>query len=77
MNVVCFSFRQESQRASEKAIRDYLERLRMDGTAFFTATLYHGTPAIRAAVSNWRTREADIDAAWQALLRCLPPSITG
>jgi hypothetical protein len=34
---------------------------------FFTPTLYKGTPAIRAAVSNWLTSENDINIAIEVL----------
>lgn len=65
MNVVCFSPRIEN--ASMDLIRDFLSLVRDDGRAFFTPTLYQGTPAIRAAISNWQTEESDIEIAAQAL----------
>lgn len=38
-----------------------------DGRAFFTQTIYKGKPGIRAAISNWRTAEKDIEIAWEVL----------
>jgi glutamate/tyrosine decarboxylase-like PLP-dependent enzyme len=64
MNVVCFTLAGNKSAADVKA---FLDRIRDDGTAFFTPTTYKGTPAIRAAVSNWLTSEKDIDITIQAL----------
>lgn len=58
MNVVCFTLTKES--LSFDDIKAYLERIRNDGRVFFTPTMYKGTPAIRAAISNWQTSEQDI-----------------
>jgi hypothetical protein len=33
-----------------------------------TPTTYMGVPAIRAAFSNWRTGEKDVEIAWNAML---------
>jgi glutamate/tyrosine decarboxylase-like PLP-dependent enzyme len=38
---------------------------------FFTPTLYKGTPAIRAAISNWQTSAADIQLAIDVLKEVL------
>lgn len=65
MNVVCFTL--TKPRLSMTGVQDFLDRIRDDGRAFFTATLYHGVPAIRAAISNWQTEEKDILTAFQAL----------
>jgi hypothetical protein len=65
MNVVCFTLADANVSADE--IRTFLEAVRDDGRAFFTPTLYKGTNAIRAAVSNWLTEERDIEMAYHAL----------
>lgn len=65
MNVVCFTFNQENPNSDEIAI--FLAKIRDDGRAFFTPTNYKGIPAIRAAISNWQTTEADVKIAFQAL----------
>jgi glutamate/tyrosine decarboxylase-like PLP-dependent enzyme len=67
MNVVCFSLNKEN--LSMEEIKSFLDRVRDDGKAFFTPTLYKGTPAIRAAFSNWLTSEKDIDITTEVLQR--------
>jgi glutamate/tyrosine decarboxylase-like PLP-dependent enzyme len=65
MNVVCFTLSDSS--VSQDNIRTFLDAVRDDGRAFFTPTVYKGTPAIRAAVSNWLTENTDIEIAFRAL----------
>jgi len=64
MNVVCFTL---SGNKSAGEVKSFLDKIREDGRAYFTPTTYKGTPAIRAAVSNWLTSESDIDVTTQAL----------
>lgn len=64
MNVVCFTLKRG---ASQAEIHEFLNRVRDDGRAFFSPTVYAGMPAIRAAVSNWQTEEKDIRIALDAL----------
>lgn len=68
MNVVCFTL---SGEVSAEKVKDFLTNLRDDGRVFMTPTTYKGTPGIRAAFSNWRTEEKDVDLAWEAMLACL------
>lgn len=68
MNVVCFTLAGETD---AEDIRYYLTRLRDDGRVFMTPTVYQGTAGIRAAFSNWRTQEEDVEIAWQAMQYCL------
>ncbi len=63
MNVVCFTL----PGASATDIAAFLSRVHATGAAFFTASVLHGTPCIRAAFSNWRTTANDVDIAWRAL----------
>lgn len=65
MNVVCFTLEKESLTAED--IKIFLARVRDDGRAFFTPTVYNGLPAIRAAISNWLTEESDIDITIEVL----------
>ncbi|MFZ5971407.1 MAG: pyridoxal phosphate-dependent decarboxylase family protein [Bacteroidota bacterium] len=65
MNVVCFTLK-EADRTSEN-IKRFLERVRDDGRVFFTPTVYKGTPAVRAAFSNWLTQEADVKITIEVL----------
>ena len=67
MNVVCFTLNGDMD--AEK-VKSFLAELRDDGRVFMTPTTYLGTPGIRAAFSNWRTEEKDVDIAWQAMLDC-------
>ena len=64
MNVVCFTLKETT---SFDDVRAFLHAVRDDGRVFFTPTLYKGTPAIRAAISNWQTSEADIQLAFDVL----------
>ena len=65
MNVVCFTL--NKLELSSEMIKAFLQKVRDDGRVFFTPTIYQGTPAIRAAVSNWLTSEKDIDIAIEVL----------
>lgn len=64
MNVVCFTL---SGNVTSDDVNNLLIRIRDDGRVFFTPTNYKGTPAIRAAISNWQTGDKDIDVAIQVL----------
>ncbi|HYC86738.1 MAG TPA: pyridoxal-dependent decarboxylase [Chryseosolibacter sp.] len=66
MNVVCFTFREDP--VNGETIQRFLDEIRDDGTVFFTPTVYKGTPAMRAAISNWQTSDKDIDMALRALM---------
>jgi glutamate/tyrosine decarboxylase-like PLP-dependent enzyme len=66
MNVVPFALRQPNPSGTE--VKDFLDRLHDSGKTFLTATVFRGTPGMRAAFSNWRTTPADVDLAWQAML---------
>lgn len=69
LNIVCFALR-NGDAASRDALLQHLTR---DGRVFLTPTVLFGRPAIRAALSNWRTTEHDVDVALTALddaLRC-------
>lgn len=65
MNVVCFTLKKGDVTTQEIGL--LLARIRDDGRAFFTPTAFKGTPAIRAAISNWQTTDADIQETIQAL----------
>jgi glutamate/tyrosine decarboxylase-like PLP-dependent enzyme len=65
MNVVCFTLNDEN--LSSETIARFLQAVRDDGRVFFTATVYKGVPAIRAAVSNWQTQKEDVALAFKVL----------
>ena len=64
MNVVCFTLKDDRTAAD---IKIFLDAVRDDGQVFFTPTIYKGTPAIRAAISNWLTGKEDMNVALQVL----------
>jgi glutamate/tyrosine decarboxylase-like PLP-dependent enzyme len=66
MNVVCFTLAD----ATAENVKNFLANLRDDGRVFMTPTTYLSTPGIRAAFSNWRTEEKDVEIAWGAMLDC-------
>lgn len=68
MNVVCFTLAGE---VGSERIKAYLTAVRETGAVFMTPTVYKGTPGIRAAISNWRTEEKDIEIAWEAMERVI------
>ena len=68
MNVVCFTLAGDVDSARVTA---FLARLRDDGRVFLTPTSFQGVAGVRAAFSNWRTEEKDVEIAWQAMNECL------
>ena len=68
MNVVCFTLNGDT---NAERVKTFLANLRDDGRVFMTPTTYLGTPGIRAAFSNWRTEEKDVEIAWQAMMDCV------
>lgn len=63
LNVVCFAVP-----GDVSAVADAVART---GEAFLTTTVHDGVPALRAAFSNWRTDEVDVDRVLAALSRVL------
>lgn len=67
LNVVCFTIHFGEHSMTLENIQRFLNVVNEDGSAFFTQTIYKGKPGIRAAISNWRTEEKDIEIAWEVL----------
>lgn len=67
LNIVCFTIQLGELTMTLENIQQFLNLVNEDGSAFFTQTIYKGTPGIRAAISNWRTEEKDIEIAWEVL----------
>ncbi|MET8758745.1 pyridoxal-dependent decarboxylase [Lentzea sp. NPDC004782] len=63
LNVVCFTVPGDTLRV----VRAIAET----GEAFLTPTVHEGGPAIRAAFSNWRTTDADVDRVFAAVRKVL------
>ncbi|MGW6707300.1 pyridoxal phosphate-dependent decarboxylase family protein [Streptomyces sp. NPDC054956] len=62
LNVVCFTLAAEPTAARIEGLREAV-----GAEVFVTPTTYAGTPALRAAFSNWRTTQADVRRVAQAL----------
>ncbi|MEU6892186.1 pyridoxal-dependent decarboxylase [Streptomyces sp. NPDC046557] len=62
LNVVCFTLADAPTPARLAALRESVRQ-----EVFVTPTVHGGTPALRAAFSNWRTTGADVRRAAQAL----------
>lgn len=62
LNIVCFT-------ARDPGVSDRLiAAVRDSGRTFVTPTVLRGTAGIRAAFSNWRTTDSDLDVVWEALV---------
>jgi glutamate/tyrosine decarboxylase-like PLP-dependent enzyme len=59
---------------SDERTRDVVRRLQEDGTAWFGGGTWHGRAVMRISVSNWWTREVDVDRSLDAIRRCLAGS---
>jgi glutamate/tyrosine decarboxylase-like PLP-dependent enzyme len=74
LNVVCFRWRPEG--VSEDALDELNSRLGAellrDGRVFAGTTRYDGKVALRPAIVNWRTQEADVDLLIDVLLELAP-----
>jgi glutamate/tyrosine decarboxylase-like PLP-dependent enzyme len=64
LNVVCFTLASSPERVGELT-----SAITASGEAFLTRTVYDGVPALRAAFSNWRTTEADVERVAKTLER--------
>lgn len=67
MNCVCFTLSDAFGKPSTELIAKFLRALRDDGRVFLTPTVYQGVPGVRAAFSNWRTQDSDVELAWTAM----------
>ncbi|MGY4391917.1 7-keto-8-aminopelargonate synthetase-like enzyme [Streptomyces sp. TE12347] len=62
LNVVCFTLAEAPTPARLTALREAVA-----GEVFVTPTVLEGTAGLRAAFSNWRTTQADVRRAAEAL----------
>lgn len=73
MNVVCFTLRDVAPGpAGEPAVQDFVRRVRDGGELFITPTVHERHWGLRAAFSNWRTTQADVERAWNTLQDAAP-----
>jgi hypothetical protein len=49
--------------------RAVIEQVQKEGIAWMGGTIWHGKAAMRISVSNWATREDDIDRTAEAIVR--------
>jgi len=54
---------------SDERTREVIRKVQEDGTCWLGGTTWHGVAAMRISISNWSTREPDIDASAEAILR--------
>lgn len=66
LNVVCFTLADEP---NEERVHALAHAVAASGEAFVTPTFYAGTHALRAAFSNWRTTDEDLDRVFDAVKR--------
>jgi glutamate/tyrosine decarboxylase-like PLP-dependent enzyme len=65
LNIVCFTLNEAE--VNSQRISHLLSLVRDHGQVFFTPTVYKGTPAIRAAISNWLTDKHHMEKAFHIL----------
>ncbi|WP_020123882.1 pyridoxal-dependent decarboxylase [Streptomyces canus] len=70
LNVVCFTL---ADNPTTEKIQATAQAVAATGEAFITPTHYQGTPALRAAFSNWRTSQADMERAFTAISSATAP----
>jgi glutamate/tyrosine decarboxylase-like PLP-dependent enzyme len=68
LNIVCFAYVGPDGKAPPAINADIVEHLHAEGRVAPSLTHLNGQPAIRAAIVNHRTRQADIDALVQGIL---------
>ncbi len=69
LNVVCFTLNMGENELISEVIHKFLDELKQTGKTFLTPTIYQGKPAMRIAVSNWRTTEEDADKIWSEMIK--------
>ena len=62
LNIVCFALREP------KLTPRFVTAVRDGGHTFVSPTVVRGRTGVRAAFSNWRTTDRDLDIVWEALL---------
>ena len=64
LNTVCFTLAEQPTAEKIDALANAIAR---SGQTFLSPTVHQGVPALRAAVSNWRTTEDDLPKIMDAL----------
>lgn len=60
----------EDGEAGDRLTNAVIAAVQDEGTAWFGGTVWQGKGAMRVSVSNWRTTDADIDRAADAVIGC-------
>ena len=60
----------DGRRAPSRAA--VVARVQREGTCWMAGTRWHDLDAMRISISNWSTREEDIDRSAEAILACAP-----
>ena len=71
LNQVLVRFSDPAGVSDDKFTADVIRRVQADGTCWLGGTTWHGMHAMRISISNWSTREEDIDASADAIVRCV------
>ena len=73
LNIVCFRARPDgvADEDLDDLNRDLGERLLRDGRVFAGTTIYEGNVALRPAIVNWQTAEADVEMLIEVVLELL------
>ncbi|PXX61590.1 glutamate/tyrosine decarboxylase-like PLP-dependent enzyme [Nocardia tenerifensis] len=64
LNVACFTL---ADRPTAERVTALADAIAESGETFVTPTVYEGQHALRAAFSNWRTTDADVERAAKAI----------
>ncbi len=59
----------EDEKAADELTRRVVSGVQTDGTCWLSGSNWHGRAVMRISVSNWSTRESDIDRSAEAILR--------
>jgi glutamate/tyrosine decarboxylase-like PLP-dependent enzyme len=69
LNQVLVRFEPRRGGDADAFTRAVVARVQEDGTCWLGGTRWRGRDAMRVSVSNWSTREDDIDRSAEAILR--------
>ncbi len=64
------------QFGNDETTREVIARVQAEGTCWAGGAFWQGKQAMRIAVSNWSTTEADIDRSADAMLECYRVSVS-
>ncbi len=70
LNQVLARFEATPGRSADEVTREVIARVQAEGTCWAGGAFWQNKQAMRIAVSNWSTTEADIDRSADAILRC-------